>query len=366
MQSFYEMPHSTATLSLDLSGNNPLFEENGEEFSFLEAFAMDSMQKTHLEHAEETAGAASLKHKLAEFISHAGNGRRDTKIFPDGGDADHLNGDTGWWDDEWYFDIDPFGGDNDPFGYSIEDPSVRVEIIGERINLSLDDWWSFDSILLLVNQPGLYSGSSGGPQDMPPCPGAGNRVDWSFINELEGNRTNGYMPTRSDGSLIGKGGVTIAAGYDLGVHSLADLNKMNLAPSLVATLTPYLGLTQGAAQAYLADHPLTISSADATAINSSIHSLTVASVVAQYDNATKAGTFWELDGAAQTVILSVAFQYGNLASRTPNFWHQVTHNMWNDAVANLRHFGDDHSTRRNLEANLLAGKLTNGQLPPCH
>jgi hypothetical protein len=55
----------------------------------------------------------------------------------------------------------------------------------------------------------------------------------------------------------------------------------------------------------------------------------------------------------------VAFQYGDLARRTPNFWRQVTEKKWADVIANLRNFGDHYATRRNVEADLLQDWLYN-------
>jgi GH24 family phage-related lysozyme (muramidase) len=57
------------------------------------------------------------------------------------------------------------------------------------------------------------------------------------------------------------------------------------------------------------------------------------------------------------VVASVAFQYGDLSRRTPNFWRQVTSGDWDAALNNLRHFGDKYPTRRNKEADLLAKDL---------
>ena len=87
-----------------------------------------------------------------------------------------------------------------------------------------------------------------------------------------------------------------------------------------------------------------------------------------YDSAVGiAGAFYDLPGEAQTVIASVSFQYGNLAIKAPNFWHQVVEMNWSGAEANLRHFGDDFATRRNAEADMLktardAGRLNDGEL----
>ena len=56
---------------------------------------------------------------------------------------------------------------------------------------------------------------------------------------------------------------------------------------------------------------------------------------------------------AQTVIASVSFQNGDLATATPNFWAQVTDQDWYAALGNLRKFGDKFGPRRNREADFL-------------
>ena len=63
------------------------------------------------------------------------------------------------------------------------------------------------------------------------------------------------------------------------------------------------------------------------------------------------------------VVSSVGFQYGsNLAKATPRFWDAVTNGRWQDAVDELRNFGDSYSTRRNKEADLLQKAIDHGDL----
>ena len=55
----------------------------------------------------------------------------------------------------------------------------------------------------------------------------------------------------------------------------------------------------------------------------------------QWKSAT--GTdFSKLDKRKATVVASVAFQYGDLPTKTQNFWKQVTSDDWNAAYANLK------------------------------
>ncbi|WP_422380450.1 pesticin C-terminus-like muramidase [Marinicellulosiphila megalodicopiae] len=56
-------------------------------------------------------------------------------------------------------------------------------------------------------------------------------------------------------------------------------------------------------------------------------------------------------------MASVAFQYGTLSAKTPNFWKQVTALDWTSAIKNLENFGDAYSGRRKIEAKYLKDAL---------
>ena len=63
--------------------------------------------------------------------------------------------------------------------------------------------------------------------------------------------------------------------------------------------------------------------------------------------------FHALDGPVQTVIMSVAFQYGDLSRRTPNFWRVVTQGDWEKMLWHLENFGDIYKPRRLREAKVI-------------
>jgi hypothetical protein len=58
------------------------------------------------------------------------------------------------------------------------------------------------------------------------------------------------------------------------------------------------------------------------------------------------------------VIVSVAFQYGDLATKAPKFWDAVTKQDWKQADQILRDFGDKYPSRRKLESDLLKPLLS--------
>ena len=169
-----------------------------------------------------------------------------------------------------------------------------------------------------------------------------SNIDWDFISAREGKgRTSGYVPD-ADGS---DSGVTIATGFDLGARNINDLKC--LPKSLIEKLTPYLGI-KGAQAEEIASN-LNITDPEAKTIDEFSKKEATDRLKAKWQAAT-GNSFDDLPKNKATVIASVAFQYGDLESQTPNFWRQVTSDDWDAAEKNLRNFGDNYSRRRNLES----------------
>ena len=178
-------------------------------------------------------------------------------------------------------------------------------------------------------------------------------IDFNFISDREGGRrTTGYVPN-PEGSLSG---VTIGTGIDLGQMGESDLEQFNFPSDLKDKLRPYLGKIKFEAVDLLDTMPLHVTDEEAELIDKQVKSRFVRDLERKF-NDSAIMRFDELPDGVQTVIASVAFQYGDLRSRTPNFWRQITTGDWQGAYRNLRDFGDDYSTRRNLEADLLKSSL---------
>ena len=175
-------------------------------------------------------------------------------------------------------------------------------------------------------------------------------INITFIQELEGNKLTGYVPDPENS----KSGVTIACGFDLGQRSIDCL--MGLTPDLIQKLEPYLQLKGQEAAKALEETPLSISKNDSKVINLLAHGEATDRLRRAYNQAT-AEDFDMLDEELATVIASVAYQYGDLARKTPNFWRQIIAKDYIAALNNLRNFGDRYPTRRNKEADLLEGWL---------
>jgi len=165
------------------------------------------------------------------------------------------------------------------------------------------------------------------------------------------------VPKEEDaGSNRVKSGVTIASGFDLGQHSQKYLTKLGLSSELRKRLEPYMELKGETAKQALRAAPLYVTKAEAIAINKAVK-LDKAEEAANLYNRDSELVFTSLDGSIQTVIMSVAFQYGDLSRRTPNFWGVVTKGDWNRAVWHLENFGDRYKTRRKKEAKVLRSHL---------
>lgn len=173
-----------------------------------------------------------------------------------------------------------------------------------------------------------------------------------FLREVEGFRTDVYVPEK-DGKVLGQSGPTVASGFDLGQHTAADMKRMGFYDELIRKLKPYAGKKGASAQEFVKNNPIQLSPAEANFVNKKVKQSKYEKIVKEFDEASNGAVWEELPDEWKTAISSVAFQYGDLSSETPNFWKQVTTGDFKGAYRNLRKFGDKYSTRRNREADLV-------------
>jgi GH24 family phage-related lysozyme (muramidase) len=184
----------------------------------------------------------------------------------------------------------------------------------------------------------------------------GRDIDFAFISRVEGRQQlEGYVPQRN-GTAIGRSGVTIATGFDIGQHNAYDLNRIfgrgEGNADLITSFTPYLELIRDAAIAFLAENPLTITQEQADRTDAAVMAQMVPRVANSYNSAT-GGNFDQLPDQAQTVVFSLGYQFG------PNGIPEDVMNMINngnysgaaDALVNMGRSG--YADRRTQEANLL-------------
>lgn len=181
-------------------------------------------------------------------------------------------------------------------------------------------------------------------------------IDWNFIATNEGNSKQGYVPCDENGVPIGHSGVTIGMGIDLGQMTPANLQNIDIPVALRQRLIPYTEKKGMVAKEFLHNWPLVLNGADVSLLNSQC-SQAHAKIIENEYNANSDFTFGFLDSDKQTVIMDVGWQYGSIKNRCPHFFGMITKGQWQDAVHELRNFGDKYPTRRNLEADLLEKSL---------
>ena len=164
---------------------------------------------------------------------------------------------------------------------------------------------------------------------------------------------------------IGKSGVTIGVGFDLGQHNEQQLVDMGFTNRMIEKFRPYLGKTGSEAISFLKNNELVLNAHPSNnqdyvaAIEKPImyYSDKLAS---KYDEATGVpGDFASLDPAIQGTIFSVLYQYGmeEPSVKTPKFWKHATSKNWGGLLNELEtgQWGTEKSyyNRRKLEAKKL-------------
>ncbi|MDZ4822265.1 MAG: pesticin C-terminus-like muramidase [Flavobacteriales bacterium] len=196
-----------------------------------------------------------------------------------------------------------------------------------------------------------------------------NRIDYTFIAQQEGSATVAYVPqctlkstTNKDnqacfgknvGDVIGKSGVTIGKGFDIGQNNLYDLkNRMYLSQGMIDKLSPYLEKRKKDAVAALNKTPLVLSSTELAELNRAMKHSELKKLLNAYGtdiNNTAKTAFHTLPVQAQTAIASWAFQ--GIYTDKP-VWKSFVMQDWTKASEQLK-AETLYSGRRKAEAALL-------------
>ena len=107
----------------------------------------------------------------------------------------------------------------------------------------------------------------------------------------------------------------------------------------------------------LKDTPLSITNEEQILLEQLVKKSETDKIVKWYNSSDSSIKFECLPEEAQTVIASVAYQYGYIQEETPDFWQQAIDHNWQAMYENLIKFKDRHPTRRNKEAELIKGLL---------
>ncbi len=208
------------------------------------------------------------------------------------------------------------------------------------------------------------------PRQVPPpvsetAPG----VDWKFIEREENKGRDarpaetGYVPTDKDGNVLGRSGVTVATGVDLGKRSVTEIDNLDIPEELKAKLREYAGRTGQPALDYLASHPLTLSSQEVSMLDDAVRRQIALEFTQKYDAAAVkipgALPFRDLPPHVQTGIMSYVFQRGPNLDRTPvgssnrQVWDAIVSQDWDRAADAVQAATPQYRSRRLRESRLI-------------
>lgn len=181
-------------------------------------------------------------------------------------------------------------------------------------------------------------------------------VDFTFLEREEGKRIlTGYVPTKN-GQVIGKSGVTIATGIDLGQRTVQQITRTNLPEDLKLKLLPYLGKRQNEAINELRRKPLLITEGEAKALDDEILKGDIGRMICIYDLHSHQ-PFELIPNQAKTVLASLAINFGpNIYKILPNTWRFAVTGDWKGLARRLENFPSKQpelEARRKREAALL-------------
>lgn len=189
-------------------------------------------------------------------------------------------------------------------------------------------------------------------------------IDWDFIAQLEGGTLRAIVPdaAHSESGATFQGGIDIANMPKSAWEVLPD--------DLRAKLTPYRELKGIKAQHFLGLNPIVISIEERNTLQAACAAVILAKVRGEYLERSPSTTFDQIPDAAQTVIFSVCWQYGDpwQDAKCGEFWTFSVTRRWSavhdylaiplDPNASGSFFPDRrYATRRRREAAYLKEKL---------
>lgn len=191
-----------------------------------------------------------------------------------------------------------------------------------------------------------------------------NDIDVQFVEDQEGHvdpalNHIGFVPTKKNGEVIGKSGVTVGYGVDLGQQGEEGLEKLSVPEELVNKIKPYLGLTKQEAVKKLKQQPLQLREEETDALNKAFLRRDVDAIRESVGEEAWAN----LPKEARTVMLSLKRNFGKGALSFDTFEALKTGDL-REAIRRLRNKEEWSNRildkRRNREADLLERALRSG------
>lgn len=206
-------------------------------------------------------------------------------------------------------------------------------------------------------------------------------IDFAWVKKVEGGSLKKpYVPVctaksisnsnnincfgKPLGSIIGKSGITVAAGFDMGQHSLYDLkNRYKFPDNLIAKMTPFLKPIKGEKsdprEILSKNKHIEFTDSDIKLIDNTVKNLFLKELKAKYSKET-GKRFEDLPANIQTAIFSAVYNYGlnsvNSEKILKLFWVAIKDGNWK-AAAEILSKKKVNNSRRIKEAELLTSHL---------
>lgn len=210
----------------------------------------------------------------------------------------------------------------------------------------------------------------------PLNPRYGTKVDFAFIAAREGDQwLRGYIPM-SKGKVLGKSGMTVASGFDIGQWSTDELDKLKFPDALMAKIKMFAspnrfkGMTRAEVVKKVGQlGPVPeLTKDEADLCDGAVFSKILGDAITAWNSSTDFGVpkFTALPGGWQTVWLSRVYQEGSnpRSVEAIRFRNTATAGDWQGAITKLRAYTGFTKTRANQEADLLAKELPPPMAPP--
>ena len=199
------------------------------------------------------------------------------------------------------------------------------------------------------------------------------------LNSLEATKFTTYVPKDEKGVVIGKSGVTIAKGFDLGQVDLAGLKKLNFSESLFNKLSKYAGYKGQEALDFLSkEGSLTLTKEEVKEINSKVGEREEKKLVENFKEYTGRDFDKEPKNVQQALMLA-SYQVGSGLFMNPDkknelgeviekgkitdLTKQLRAKEYEDAGDNLYNW-NNKSKKGLVKRYRLQGKIMKGELDP--
>jgi len=192
------------------------------------------------------------------------------------------------------------------------------------------------------NDPLYYSYNRGSPNDKSNLVGTAEEAIDSYLVAEEGRETVAYSLYDAGKSGTWKSGITVGTGYDIGQHSVADINALNISEDIKALLIPYANMRGEAAHNLLSENSLVLTDEQVAELDAAVASQMEEAMRAKWDESipnyspgpSSTASFDDLTWEQKAVVGSLWHQRG--ATGFPSTLGKALDGDWDAVATELR------------------------------